>query len=172
MVVMDANKQPGKKLTNRNKIDNHFCVPVLIANNLWHTKKRPPTNNNRKLKLIYAYALFSKLQGWSPLLSFTGLALKLWYLTVVQTIFSILVNTKYFSSKTNFTNHLILKSSNQLMVYIIKSHDKSTFKLVCWLRLCGIMKILMHNSHFPLIPYFECYFLYLILYHYMIFEWK
>lgn len=34
MVVMDANKQPGKKLTNRNKIDNHFCVPVLIANNL------------------------------------------------------------------------------------------------------------------------------------------
>lgn len=72
---MDANKQPGKKLTNRNKIDNHFCVPVLIANNLRHTKKRPPTNNNRKLKLIYAYALFSKLQGWSPLLSFTGLAL-------------------------------------------------------------------------------------------------
>lgn len=41
MVVMDANKQPGKKLTNRNKIDNHFCVPVLIANNLWHTKKGP-----------------------------------------------------------------------------------------------------------------------------------
>lgn len=77
-----------------------------------------------------------------------------------------------FSSKTNFTNHLILKSSNQLMVYINKSHDKSTFKLVCWLRLCGIMKILMHNSYFPLIPYFECYFLYLILYHYMIFEWK
>lgn len=34
MVVMDANKQPGKKLTNSNKIDNHFCVPVLIANNL------------------------------------------------------------------------------------------------------------------------------------------
>lgn len=50
MVVMDANKQPGKKLTNPNKIDNHFCVPVLIANNLWHTKKRPPNKQQQEIK--------------------------------------------------------------------------------------------------------------------------
>lgn len=41
------------------------------------------------------------------------------------------------------------------MVYIKKINDKSTFKLVCWFRLCGTMKISKHNNYSPLIPYFE-----------------